>query len=104
MWIVGIAWAYVVGLMALTEPSVVAGIMTLFAYGVLPMSMLYYVMTSGRRRERRRREQAERMVAATAAPAASAADSDGAPAPDTVPDEHAHDPSPAPGQASRTGS
>jgi hypothetical protein len=67
MWIVGVAWGYVVVLMALTEPSIVAGIMTLFAYGVLPMSILYYVMTSGRRRERRRREQAERVAAAKAA-------------------------------------
>ena len=90
MWIVGIAWAYVVGLMALTEPSVVAGIMTLFAYGVLPMSILYYVMTSGRRRERRRREQAARIAAAQAAAdegneAAGAEPQDGAQAPSQAP-------------------
>jgi hypothetical protein len=54
MWIVAVAWIYVVGLMALTEPSVVAGIMTFLAYCVLPLSILYYLSGSKRRRLRNR--------------------------------------------------
>jgi hypothetical protein len=52
MWIVAVAWIYVVGLMALTEPGVVAGIMTFLAYCVLPLSILYYLSGSKRRRLR----------------------------------------------------
>lgn len=57
MWIVAIAWIYVVGLMSLTETSVVAGLMTLLFYCILPLSILYYVATTKGRKERRRREQ-----------------------------------------------
>ncbi len=53
MWIVAVAWIYVVGLMAITEPSVVAGIMTFLAYCVVPLSILYYLTGSKRRRARR---------------------------------------------------
>jgi hypothetical protein len=53
MWIVAIGWIYVVALMAATEPSVVAGIMTFFGYCVLPLSLLFYLMGSKRRRLRR---------------------------------------------------
>ena len=52
MWIVAVAWIYVVGLMALTEPSIVAGIMTFLGYCVLPLSLLYYLSGSKRRRLR----------------------------------------------------
>jgi len=43
MWIVAIGWMYVVTLMAVTEPSVVGGIMTFFGYGVLPLSLVLYL-------------------------------------------------------------
>jgi hypothetical protein len=62
MWIVAVAWIYVVGLMALTEPSIVAGIMTFLGYCVLPLSLLYYL--SGSKRRRLRNEQAARDRAA----------------------------------------
>lgn len=52
MWIVAIGWMYVVTLMAATEPTVVAGIMTFFGYGVLPLSLVLYLMGAGRRRRR----------------------------------------------------
>lgn len=55
MWIVAVAWIYVVGLMAVTEPTVVAGIMTFFLYCMLPLSILYYLTGSRRRRARRER-------------------------------------------------
>jgi hypothetical protein len=62
MWIVAVAWIYVVGLMAITEPNPVAGIMTFFGYCVLPLSILYYL--SGSKRRRLRNEEAARQRAA----------------------------------------
>jgi len=53
MWIVAVGWAYVVILMAATETSVIAGIMTFFGYCVLPLSILFYIAGAGKRRERR---------------------------------------------------
>jgi len=53
MWIVAIGWMYVVTLMAATEPTVVGGIMTFFGYGVLPLSLVFYLAGAGRRARRR---------------------------------------------------
>lgn len=58
MWIVAIGWTYVVLLMALTETTVVAGIMTFFGYCVLPLSILFYLTGGKRRRARRERAAA----------------------------------------------
>lgn len=60
MWIVAVAWIYVVGLMAITEPNFVAGIMTFFGYCVLPLSILYYLAGSKRRRLRNEAAARER--------------------------------------------
>ncbi|MYM39894.1 hypothetical protein [Duganella qianjiadongensis] len=57
MLIVAVAWIYVVGLMALTEPTVVAGIVTFLFYCVLPLSTLLYISGSGKRKARRRAEE-----------------------------------------------
>jgi hypothetical protein len=54
MWIVAIAWIYVVVLMAATEPTVVAGIMTFAFYCALPLSILFYITGAKRRRQRGR--------------------------------------------------
>jgi len=56
MWIVAIAWIYVVVLMAATEPTVVGGIMTFLFYCALPLSLLFYI--SGARSRRRARMRA----------------------------------------------
>jgi pilus assembly protein TadC len=58
MLIVAVAWIYVVGLMALTEPSFVAGIMTFLFYCVVPLTILFY-LTGSRRRKRKRAVLAE---------------------------------------------
>ena len=58
MWIVCVAWVYVVGLMAVTEPSIVAGIMTFLGYCVLPLSILLYLTGGKARRARRARQEA----------------------------------------------
>jgi hypothetical protein len=57
MLIVAIAWIYVVGLMALTEPSIVAGIVTFLFYCVLPLGTLLYIAGTGKRKARRRAEE-----------------------------------------------
>lgn len=59
MLIVAVAWIYVVGLMAITEPSVVAGVMTFLFYCVVPLSILLY-LTGGARRKRRRTNAASK--------------------------------------------
>jgi hypothetical protein len=53
MWIVAIAWIYVVVLMAATEPTVVGGIMTFVFYCAVPLSILFYITGAKRRRLRR---------------------------------------------------
>jgi hypothetical protein len=57
MYIVAIAWIYVVFMMSVTETSVVAGIMTFVFYGALPVGIIVYVMGTGRRRRRRRMQE-----------------------------------------------
>ncbi|MFZ6747681.1 hypothetical protein [Undibacterium sp. Ren11W] len=46
MYIIAIAWIYVVLLMSATEPSIVAGIMTFIFYCVLPLSLFLYLLRS----------------------------------------------------------
>ena len=50
MYIVVIAWAYVVLLMSATEASLTAAILTALFYGLLPCSLLLWIMGLGRRR------------------------------------------------------
>lgn len=67
MWIVAVAWIYVVGLMAVTETSVVAGIMTFLFYCVLPLTILFY-LTGGKRRAAKRQAAAARTALADSGP------------------------------------
>lgn len=53
MHIVAIAWLYVVLMMAITETSVVAGIMTFVFYGLLPVALLLWLVGTPRRRRNR---------------------------------------------------
>jgi len=55
--IAAVGWIYVTLMMAITEETVVAGIMTFFLYGVLPTMIILYVGGSGRRRQRREQQQ-----------------------------------------------
>jgi hypothetical protein len=60
MYIVAIAWLYVTILMAATERSVTAGVMTFLFYGLFPLALfLWLVGTPARRRARRLRAAAE---------------------------------------------
>lgn len=53
MYIVAIAWLYVVLMMSITELSVIAGIMTFLLYGVFPLSIILYLMGSTHRKRKR---------------------------------------------------
>lgn len=57
MLLVAVAWIYVVGLMAATQPTFIAGFFTFLFYCVVPLSILFY-LTGGRRRRARRERQA----------------------------------------------
>jgi hypothetical protein len=59
MHIAAVGWIYVVLMMAITEDSVVAGIMTFLFYGVLPVAIIMYLAGTGNRKRRRAQEQAE---------------------------------------------
>lgn len=59
MYLVGIAWMYVVVMMAVAEATsgqgtLLGAFFTLLLYGVLPLSILLYIMGTGRRRKHRR--------------------------------------------------
>lgn len=53
MYIIAIGWLYVVVLMAFTETSVVAGVMTFLFYGALPVAVIIYLGGTKARRRRR---------------------------------------------------
>ena len=61
MYIVVIGWLYVTTLMALTEGTVVAGILTFLFYGVLPAALLTWLFAGrGRRRAGKQPGEASR--------------------------------------------
>ena len=80
MYLVTIAWMFVVVMMALAEAThpngtVLGAIFTFLLYGALPLSIVRYVMgTPGRRRARR---AAEAAGASGDAPVAATSDPDG---------------------------
>lgn len=89
MYIVAIAWIYVVLLMAATETSLVAGLMTFVFYCVIPLSVLLYLMVAQKRKSRLKKNQFSTPAAATNAAVAPAAppitdSSSPAAAPDTA--------------------
>lgn len=49
MYIVAIAWIYVVLMMAISEKSVIAGVLTFALYGVLPLAVLAMIGGAFRR-------------------------------------------------------
>lgn len=54
MYIIAIAWAYITILMAATEPNLVAGLLTLVFYGILPLALLLWIFGTPKRRHARR--------------------------------------------------
>ncbi|MBO9535107.1 hypothetical protein [Herbaspirillum sp.] len=62
MYIVAIAWLYVVFMMSITEQSAVAGVTTFLLYGVFPLTVVLYLMGTPQRK--RNRQKMEKMKAA----------------------------------------
>ena len=62
MYIVAIAWLYVTLMMALTEPTLVAGILTFMFYGLLPCALLLWLIGTPQRRRNKLRVMAEQQL------------------------------------------
>lgn len=62
MYIIVIGWIYVVLMMSITETSFVAGIMTFVLYGIVPTSIIVYIMGTPARRRRRLAAKSESLV------------------------------------------
>lgn len=56
MYVVAIAWLYVVVLMAFAEATVTASLVTFLLWGALPIGMLLIVTRGSKRRRRLRQE------------------------------------------------
>ncbi len=54
VYIVAIAWLYVVLMMSLTERSIVAGVATFVFYGLAPLALVLWLMGTPQRRRNRR--------------------------------------------------
>ncbi len=81
MYIIAIAWIYVVLMMSITEPTVIAGIMTFLMYCVLPLIIILYLVRSPQRKKRRQAEMLAKNAAANTGP--TAPDADESPAAET---------------------
>jgi hypothetical protein len=53
MYIIAIAWIYVVLLMSLTEHSIIAGLMTFLFYCIVPLTIILYLIGTPRRKRAR---------------------------------------------------
>ncbi|MBS0442475.1 MAG: hypothetical protein JSR38_11010 [Proteobacteria bacterium] len=72
MYLVAIAWGYVVLMMAVVEATSSNGtwlgaVFTLLLYGVLPLSIVLYLMNTPHRKRARREAEAREAAASTAA-------------------------------------
>jgi hypothetical protein len=86
MYLVAIAWIYVVLMMAVAESvspqgSVLGAVITLLMYGVGPLALLLYILGTPHRRRRRKAQEA---AASAAERSATAPDGGGEAAGDTV--------------------
>lgn len=63
MYIVAIGWLYVILMMALTEPGIVAGLLTFTFYGLAPLALfLWLAGTPARRRRASAKEAVDQQV------------------------------------------
>ena len=52
MYIIAIAWIYVVLMMAITETSLTASIMTFLFYCVLPLALFFYLFNTPKKKQK----------------------------------------------------
>ena len=90
MYIVALAWIYVVSMVSIMQPTVLKGVVTFVGTGLLPLALFLYLMgTPQRRRNLRRAQEADNTTGAvvTAEPTRDALDSALDSAPDSAPDD-----------------
>ncbi|WP_428425604.1 hypothetical protein [Methylibium sp.] len=73
MYLVAIAWLYVALMMAVAEAthsqgSVLGALITFFLYGLGPMALVIYLLSTPARRKARRRAEAQAAAAAASRP------------------------------------
>ncbi|NMG69928.1 hypothetical protein [Parazoarcus communis] len=60
MYLIAIAWLYVAALAAVSDDTVVGGVLTFIFYGIAPMALFIWLFgTSARRRRQKAREASE---------------------------------------------
>ncbi len=59
MYIVAIAWIYVTLLMAATEKSITAGVLTFIFYGLLPCALFVWIFSTPQRKRNRALKEAD---------------------------------------------
>jgi hypothetical protein len=59
MHIIAIGWIYVVSMMAITEKSVIAGIMTFTFYCALPLGVMWFIVTRKTRSRQKTQEHTD---------------------------------------------
>lgn len=82
MYIVAIAWMFVVVLMAAAEAtssqgSVLGALITLLMYGIVPLGLVLYIMGTPMRRQRRAEREAQEHAAPEAPPPTASTPPDG---------------------------
>lgn len=82
MYLVAIAWGYVVLMMAVAEATgpngtILGAVITFVMYGVLPLSIVMYVLGTPARRRALRRAEAAEASGETATASAAAVEPDG---------------------------
>jgi predicted MFS family arabinose efflux permease len=98
--LVVIAWVYVVLMMSVAEAmnsngTVLGAIVTFFLYGLLPLTVVVYVMRSPQRRKAAKAREAAELQASIAAGAAYAAEQPSNADPSSPPDASRHAPAAA---------
>ena len=89
MYIVALAWIYVVSMVSIMQPTVLKGVVTFVGTGLLPLALFLYLMgTPQRRRNLRRAQEADNTAGAvvTAEPTRDALDSAPNSAPENAPE------------------
>lgn len=61
LYLIAIAWIYVVLLMSLAESSVIAGIMTFIFYCIVPLGLVLYILSSPARKRQIKKTEQERL-------------------------------------------
>ncbi len=59
MYIIAIAWLYVAFLMAVSETSLVAGVMTFIFYGLLPCALLLWILGAPQRKRNKKKPESD---------------------------------------------